>query len=128
MSLGIETVTTGNLGDNTDGFLSALKSGGTANVINGDLTKAQTIVDTAIKQVAAQRGRLGAFQRNVVQSTISNLGVTLENVAAAESQIRDTDFAEETANLTRQQILGQAATQALALANAQPQAVLQLLG
>ena len=128
VSLGIETVTTGNLGNNTDGFLSALKSGGTANVQNGDLTKAQTIVDTAIKQVAAQRGRLGAFQRNVVQSTISNLGVTLENMAAAESQIRDTDFAEETANLTRQQILGQAATQALALANAQPQAVLALLG
>ncbi|HWB19320.1 MAG TPA: flagellin, partial [Phycisphaerales bacterium] len=51
-----------------------------------------------------------------------------ENTAAAESAIRDTDFAKETADLTRQQILSQAATQALSIANAQPQSVLSLLG
>lgn len=128
VSLGIQTMTTGNIGDSVDGFLSALKSGGTGNVINGDITKAQAIVDNAIGKVSSLRGRLGAFQRNVVQSTINNLGVSLENVSAAESQIRDTDFAAETASLTRQQILSQAATQALAIANAQPQAVLSLLG
>ena len=81
-----------------------------------------------IKQVSSLRGRLGAFARNTVQSTINSLGVALENTAAAESQIRDTDFANETATLTRQQILSQAATQALLIANAQPQAVLALLG
>ena len=54
--------------------------------------------------------------------------MTLENTAAAESVIRDTDFAAETAALTRQQIMAQAATQSLAIANAQPQAVLALLG
>jgi flagellin len=128
VSLGFETSTTGNLGDSTDGFLSALKSGGSANVVNGDLTKAQTIVDSAISQIASQRGRLGAFQRNTVQSTINNLGVTLENLSSAESEIRDADFAEEAASLTRQQILSQAATQALVLANAQPTSALSLLG
>ncbi len=128
VSLGVQTVTTGNLGDQTNGFLSSLKSGGTANVVNGDLTKAQSVVNSAIKQVASLRGRLGAFQRNTVGATISSLGVSLENTAAAESVIRDTDFANETATLTRQQIMAQAATQALAIANSQPQAVLALLG
>lgn len=127
VSLGIETVTTGNLGDSVTGFLSAIKSGGTGNVVNGDLTKAQNIIDASIKQVSSLRGRLGAFQSNVVGATISSLGISLENTAAAESSIRDTDFASETASLTRQQILAQAATQALSIANAQPQSVLALL-
>jgi flagellin len=126
--IGIQSVSTGNLGDRIDGLLSDLKSGGVGNVVNGDLTKAQNIVDLAIKQVAGMRGRLGAFQKNTVTATINNLGVALENTAAAESTIRDTDFAAETATLTRQQIMAQAATQALAIANAQPQAVLALLG
>jgi flagellin len=128
VSIGIETVTTGNLGNAVDGFLSALKSGGTANVVNGNLTSGQQIVDVAIKQISSLRGRLGAFTKNTVGSTIRNLGVTLENTAAAESTIRDTDFAVETAELTRRQILSQAGTQALVLSNSLPQAVLALLG
>ena len=127
VSLGIETVTTGNLGSVTDGVLSALKSGGSANVVNGDLTKAQQIVNASIKQTSSLRGRLGAFSKNVVGATIRNLGVTLENTAAAESMIRDTDFAAETANLTRAQILQQAGISVLSQANAQPQNVLALL-
>jgi flagellin len=128
VSLGIETVTTGNLGDDARGFLSDLKSGGSANVQNGDLSKAQSIIEKAIKQVSSLRGRLGAFQKNVVGATISSLSVSLENTSAAESSIRDTDFASETAALTRAQILSQAATQSLSLANSSPQAVLSLLG
>lgn len=128
VSIGISTVTTGNLGNTDDGFLSKLKAGGKANVVNGDLTKAQKIVDASISQISKLRGRLGAFQKNVIGATIRSLGVTLENTASAESAIRDTDFAAETATLTRQQILAQAATQALSIANAQPQAVLALLG
>jgi flagellin len=128
VSLGIQTVTTGNLGNAIDGFLSAIKSGGEGNVVNGDLTQAQSIIESAIKQVSSLRGRLGAFQKNTVGSTINNLGVSLENTAAAEAAIRDTDFAAETAELTRRQILIQAATQALSIANAQPQSVLGLLG
>ena len=128
MSLGIETVTTGNLGKQSIGFLSTLKAGGDNNVITGTLSTAQKVVDESIKQVASLRGRLGAFQKNTVGATINSLGIALENTAAAEASIRDTDFAAETAALTRAQILGQAATQALAIANAQPQTILQLLG
>lgn len=128
VSLGIQTVTTGNLGKQSVGFLSTLKAGGDNNVVNGDLTTAQKVVDEAIKQIASMRGRLGAFQKNTVGTTINSLGIALENTAAAESSIRDTDFAAETAALTRAQILGQAATSALAIANAQPQSILQLIG
>jgi flagellin len=127
VSLGIETVTTGNIGKAGTGFLSSLAAGGANNVVNGDLTTAQTIIDEAIKQVSSLRGRLGAFQKNTVGSTINSLSISLENTAAAESSIRDTDFAAETAALTRSQILGQAATQALAIANAQPTSILALL-
>ncbi len=128
VSLGIETVTTGNLGGGGAGFLADLKSGGSANVQNGDLSKAQEVIDAAIKQVSSLRGRLGAFQKNVVGATISSLGVALENTTAAESAIRDTDFAAETAAMTRAQILSQAATQSLALSNSAPQQVLSLIG
>ena len=128
VSIGIETVTTGNIGKGSIGFLSALKSGGGANVVNGNLTTAQKIVDEGIKQISSLRGRLGAFQANTIGSTIANLGAALENTAAAESAIRDTDFAVETAELTRRQILAQAASTTLQIANAQPQSVLALLG
>ena len=127
VSLGIETVTTANLGNTTTGFLAALKSGGSANVQNGNLTKAQEILDTASKQVSSLRGRIGAFTKNVVGATINSLGVTLENTTAAESAIRDTDFAAETAAMTRNQILVQASTQALAMSNSAPQSVLSLM-
>ncbi len=126
-SLGIAAVTTGSLGTKSLGYLDSLKSGGD-NAITGDsLNDAQKIVDTAIKQVAQLRGRLGAFQKFTLGSTINNLGVALENVSASESAIRDTDFAEETANLTRSQILSQAAQSVLAQANASPQSALRLL-
>ena len=128
VSLGIETVTTGNLGKAGTGFLSSLSAGAVNNVVNGDRTTAQKVIDEAIKQVSSLRGRLGAFQKNTVGATINRLGIALENTAAAESSIRDTDFAAETAELTRAQILGQAATQALAIANAQPTSILALLG
>lgn len=126
-SLGIAAVTTGSLGTKSVGYLDSLKSGGD-NAVNGDnLNDAQKIVDSAIKQVSQLRGRLGAFQKYTIGSTINNLGVALENVTASESAIRDTDFAQETANLTRSQILSQAASTVLSQANASPQAALRLL-
>ncbi|MBI1304878.1 MAG: flagellin, partial [Phycisphaera sp.] len=127
VSLGIETVSSSNLGNAALGYLSELKSGGTANVENGNLTKAQEILDAATKQVSSIRGRLGAFTKNVVGSTVNSLSVALENTMAAESAIRDTDFAAETAAMTRNQILVQASTQALALSNSAPQSVLSLM-
>ncbi len=126
-SLGITSVSTGSLGDSTNGFLSALSSGGSASLDSDNLTTAQKVIDKAIKQVSQLRGRLGAFQKFTIGSTVNSLGVALENANAAESAIRDTDFAEETANLTRSQILASAATTVLASANASPQAALSLL-
>jgi flagellin len=126
-SLGITSVSTGSLGDSTNGFLSELSSGGNASLSSERLTTAQSIIDKAIKQVSQLRGRLGAFQKFTIGSTVNSLGVAFENASAAESAIRDTDFAEETANLTRSQILASAATTVLASANASPQAALSLL-
>ncbi|MEM8923642.1 MAG: flagellin, partial [Actinomycetota bacterium] len=73
------------------------------------------------------RGALGAVQ-NRFESTIRNLQVTTENLAASESRIRDTDMAEEMTNFTKNQILQQAGTAMLSQANAIPQSVLRLLG
>jgi flagellin len=127
-SIGISSVSTGSLGDSTNGYLSALASGGDAALDGANLATAQKIVDKAIKQVSQLRGRLGAFQKFTIGSTINALGIAYENASAAESAIRDTDFAQETANLTRGQILAAAATTVLAQANASPQAALSLLG
>ena len=88
---------------------------------------AQRIVRSATRQVAELRGRLGAFSKNTLNSTINALQVALENTTAAESAIRDADFAAETSNLTRAQILVQSSTKTLAMANQAPQMVLQLL-
>jgi flagellin len=83
-------------------------------------------VDTAVNLVSAIRGAFGAVQ-NRLTATIANLQIQSENTSAAESRIRDVDVAEETAALTRNQILQQAAISILAQANTQPQAALQLL-
>ena len=126
--IGIQNVSTGSLGDGTIGFLADLASGKDKSLSSGSLVKAQRVLDKAIKQVSQLRGRLGAFQKFTIGSTINSLGVALENASAAESAIRDTDFAVETAKLTRSQILAQASTTVLAQANSSPQAALQLLG
>lgn len=84
-------------------------------------------LDAAIKSVDSERADLGAIQ-NRFQSTIRNLSNIVENVSGARSRIRDTDFARETAELTRAQILQQASTTILSQANQRPQAALSLLG
>ena len=86
------------------------------------------MIDAAIDDVATLRGDLGAFQQNTLESTANNLRATLENTVNAESVIRDTDFAAETATLTQNNILQQAGTAVLATANSQPQIALSLLG
>ncbi|MCA9176297.1 MAG: hypothetical protein KDB14_17545 [Planctomycetales bacterium] len=86
------------------------------------------VIDAAIDDVAVLRGDLGAFQQNTLESTANNLRATLENTVNAESVIRDTDFAEEIANFTKQQVLIQAGTSALSNANQTSQLVLSLLG
>jgi flagellin len=93
----------------------------------GSASGAITAIDTAINSVASLRGNLGAAQ-NRLTSAISNIASTHENLSAAESRIRDVDVAKETANLTRNSILQQAALSILQQANVQPQSALSLLG
>ncbi|MEH6578092.1 MAG: flagellin [Amphritea sp.] len=87
---------------------------------------ALTIIDNALAFISEQRADLGAVQ-NRLESTIANLSNISENVSAARGRIQDTDFAAETANLTKNQILQQAGTAMLAQANSLPQGVLSLL-
>jgi flagellin len=83
-------------------------------------------VNVAIGSVTAIRGQVGSVQNRLVR-TISNLNISVENLQAAESQIRDADIAEEVALLTRNQIMVQASTAMVGQANLIPQSVLQLL-
>jgi flagellin len=137
VALGIQDVTARKLGgtelDPTNSgstsfyYLSDLSSGKKLNVVDGNIADAQKVVAESIRNISSLRGRLGAFQKNTVGATIRSLNVSLENSAAAESVIRDADFASETAALTRGQILASASTNVLALANQAPQSALQLL-
>ncbi len=129
VSLGIGDLSSRKLGESSLGFLDDLAAGKSFNVVDGaNLDTAQEIVSKAINQVSSTRGRLGAFQKNVVGATQRSLSTALENITAAESVIRDADFAAETAALTRNQVLVSASTNVLALSNQSPQNVLQLLG
>ncbi len=88
--------------------------------------RALSIVDNALKSVNSSRADMGAIQ-NRFTSTIANLNTTSENLSASRSRIRDTDYAKETAELTRTQILQQAGTAMLAQANQSPSSVMSLL-
>ena len=128
IQVGIGSVSTTKLGNEVVGYLSSVGSGGDNSLVGGNTVAAQKIITEAIRQVATMRGRLGALQKNVLDSNANSLNVALENVTASESAIRDADFATETAALTRAQILVQANTSVLAQANSSPQNVLSLLG
>ncbi|MBL9002147.1 MAG: flagellin [Phycisphaerae bacterium] len=113
-------------------YLSSLKTGQTnsiaENVRRGNFTDASNILGKAIDQVTVLRGRLGAFERNVLETNQRSLQTQFENLSASDSSIRDSDFAFETSRLTRAQILASSGTSVLSLANQQSQQVLQLLG
>lgn len=127
-SLGIRNVSTSSLGKGTVGFLSSIGSGQTNDLKSGNFSNAQRIIRAAQSDVSSLRGRLGAFQKDTLATASNALSITQENTTAAESSIRDTDFASETSALTRAQILAQSATNVLRLANQQPQQILSLLG
>lgn len=112
----------------TSGFGAAgLDIGATTVASIADSSAALTSITAAISTVGGVRADLGALQ-NRFQSTIRNLSNISENVAGARSRIRDTDFASETAELTRNQIIQQASLTVLSQANQRPQSALQLLG
>lgn len=127
-NVGVKAMQANKLGSRLVGFLSQLQSGQDFALRSGEFKQASDIINEVITQVAVLRGRLGAFERNTLQTNINALQITTENLTASESTIRDTDFAEETSELTRAQILVQAGNSILAIANAQSQNVLTLLG
>ena len=140
---GLNTATTGlTFAESGDGTLKVtgdagtgalgpitIRFAGTDQTFGGTVTTSAygiTQIDAALATIASDRATLGATQSQL-ESTVRNLANVAENTAAAAGRIMDTDYAAETANLTKAQILQQAATSVLAQANAQPQAVLALL-
>ncbi|MBT6491687.1 MAG: flagellin FliC [Deltaproteobacteria bacterium] len=114
--------------------VSIANSGSTSLGLNDELLssstgaqKAITALDTALQTINTSRGTLGATQ-NRLEMTMSNLAIMHENMAAGNSRIKDVDVAEESAAMSRNQILSQAGTSVLAQANQLPQSALSLIG
>jgi len=118
-------------------FTAAANSSALSSVASIDITTltngipsgandALQVIDSALANISSSRASLGALQ-NRFTSVVSSLSTTSENLSAARSRILDADFASETANLTRGQILQQAGTAMLAQANSLPNGVLALL-
>ncbi|MCA9039276.1 MAG: hypothetical protein KDA65_02900 [Planctomycetaceae bacterium] len=130
IGIGIDAINTARLGGSS-GKLYELGSGAGKSLLDvGPSVPGSTLVDIveeAISRVNTLRGRIGALQKNVIETNISSLGVALENISEARSQIVDTDFAAETANLQKAQILNQSSLTVLGIANQQPGQVLSLL-
>jgi flagellin len=127
-NIGVRNMQANLLGNAIVGYLADLKTGQDKALSTRRAKQAADVVDEAITQVSVLRGRLGAFERNTLQTNITQLQITSENLTASQAVIRDTDFAVETSELTRSQILVQAGNSVLAIANAQSQNVLSLLG
>ena len=123
LALSIATIAASNLGSTGGGLTLGSASLSTA-------TNAQSAIsafDAAIQQLSTRRANIGALQ-NRLQVTVTNLSVAHENLSAANSRIRDVDVAEETAALTRNQILSQAGVAVLSQANQLPASALALIG
>jgi flagellin len=114
------------------GYNAATLSLGSSTLSSGSVTTLSNansmigMVDAALDQVSSVRGGLGAIQSRI-EATISSILVNSENLQASRSRITDTDYAAETANLTKAQVMQQASTAILSQANAVPQSVLSLL-
>ncbi len=124
-SIAIRSMAASSLGKNLAGnsFASLSKIDVTTSQGAQD---AQSVIDAAINEVSVTRGTLGSFQKNTLESNLRNLRIASQNLTASESQIRDTDMAEEMSEFTKNQILVQAGTAMLAQANQMPQSVLSL--
>ncbi len=115
----------------TDDGVYGVNSDNSVNTLDistrGGAVQALDTIDLALENVSSSRAKLGALQ-NRLESTINNLSTTSENLSASRSRILDADFASETAQLSRNQIIQQAGVSILAQANQQPQIALALLG
>jgi flagellin len=124
-SIAIRNIGSSTLGKNLPGNMFSSLSKIDVTTVQG-AQDAQSIIDAAINEVSTTRGTLGSFQKNTLESNLRNLRIASQNLTASESQIRDTDMAEEMSEFTKNQILVQAGTAMLAQANQLPQVVLSL--
>ena len=129
-SLAISSMASSNLGTAASGT-TTLDSVSLANIdvtsFNGEGAQdAIRVIDDAISQVTELRSQLGSFQKDILESTVSTLGVAKQNLASSESNIRDADFAEEMMKNSRSQILSQTGMSMLTQANQSGQAVMSL--
>jgi flagellin len=132
IGVGIDATNTATLGGSA-GKIYQLGSGNGKSLLDvgqNGITGANLvdIINQALTKVDTVRARLGALQKDVIQTNLDSLGVALQNITDARSQIHDTDFAATTAQLTQAQILAQAGISVLQIANQAPQQVLKLLG
>jgi len=132
VGIGFPNISTNNLGKFSDKgarfSLADVASGGALSLRNGDIAGASKAITGALSDVLSSRGRLGAFQKNTLNASSRQIGAVFVNTTAAESQIRDTDFAFQTAQLSRDQILFAATIQSIGVANNKPASALSLLG
>jgi flagellin len=130
VNLAVNAIGASQLGSAEFGYLEQIKTGGDYALSEGPAARhsASQIVQRAIDQVSMLRGRLGSFERNTLDTNINQLSITSENLTSAQSQLRDADFAYETSRLARDQILVNAGTTVLTLANQSTQSILRLLG
>lgn len=127
-NIAVPSMAASRLGNPIVGYLSQIITGESYSLTGGKFIEASRIISEAIRQVAVLRGRLGAFERNTLETNMNQLSVTMENLTSSQSNIRDADFAYETSQLSRAQVLVQSGTQVLGIANQVPQNVLRLLG
>lgn len=125
-TLGLESLFSHELGNSTSGYLSELKSGG-ANDLSTDANNAVSIARAALNQVATARGRIGGFQKFRVDTAINSLNATKESLQSARSVINDVDFAAESAQLARTNVLTQSAISLLGVVSQQSAQILSLL-
>jgi len=126
-SIGIAAMDSTSLGTSVLGHLGDLTSGGTMILGSERFAEIMRVVDHASQQVAKTRARVGAFQNNSLTAALNSLGQIRESISAARSVLYDADYAEETAIVTRQEVLLEATRSAMAMAFRVPQQVLSLL-
>jgi flagellin len=124
-AIGIRSMSASSLSKNQAGNMFSSLANIDVTTVQG-AQDSQSLIDAAINEVSTARGTLGSFQKNTLESNLRNLRIAAQNLTASESQIRDTDMAEEMSEFTKNQILVQAGTAMLAQANQMPQVVLSL--
>lgn len=113
--------------DGTTYTLSDIGSGGDLNTVDGDLDGAQQVLQQAMNDLATQRGSLGSFQKYTIGSALENNRESFINIASANAQIRDTDYASEIVALNRAMVLEQASMSALVFLSSSQSSILNLL-